>query len=136
MSQFTSEVSSFRQNLLPCQLQETSLESILHYLQITVNISFPEDSYTKVNKYNSTILYFEFHILNDQVNPQFAVSNQGNSKQKQFFLQYFLLKYRVMIAVLCPRRSLFLWPSHECRYMHFFVNLISSEFRIKKNVEF
>ena len=80
MSQFTSEVSSFRQNLLPCQLQETSLESILHYLQITVNISFPQDPYTKVNKYNSTILYFEFHIVNDQVNLQFAVSNQGNSK--------------------------------------------------------
>ena len=48
MSQFTFEVSLFRQKLLSCQLQETSLESILHYLQITINISFPQDPYPKV----------------------------------------------------------------------------------------
>ena len=61
------------------------------------------------------MFYFDFHIVNDEVNLQFAISNQANSKYKEFFLQYFSLKYRVMIAVLCPRRSLFLWPSHECR---------------------
>ena len=48
MSQFASEVSSFRQKLLPCQLPETSLDSVLHYLQITVNISFPQTSTQKL----------------------------------------------------------------------------------------
>ena len=48
MSQFISEDCSFWQKLLFCQLQENPLESILHYLQITVNISFPQDPYTKV----------------------------------------------------------------------------------------
>ena len=82
------------------------------------------------------MLYFDFHIVNDQVNLQFAILNQSYSKQKEFFLLYPSLKHRVMNAVLCPRRSLFLWPSNECHYTHFFVNLISSEFGNKKNVEF
>ena len=118
MSQFTSELSSFRQKLLSCQLQKTSLESILHYLQITVNISFPQGG-NKSYQSDSTTLCSDFHIANDQVNLQFTVSNQEKPKQKEFFLQYISLKHRVTVVVLCPRHSLLLWPSHECCYMHF-----------------
>ena len=33
-----------------------------------------------------TMVYFNFHIVNDQVNLQFAILNQGNLKEKEFFL--------------------------------------------------
>ena len=44
-----------------------------------------------------------------------SVCKQGNLKQKEHHLQYLLLKQRVKIAILCPQRSLFMWPASEYR---------------------